>query len=84
MRAELGKERALFAEQAKAEGKPAAVAKKIVEGKLTKFKEEISLLTQPYVRDPKKTVGDLITEAVAKIGENISVGRFVRLELGEE
>ncbi|MFC1633076.1 translation elongation factor Ts [Patescibacteria group bacterium] len=81
---ELAKEKDLFMKEAQEEGKPAKVAKKIVEGKLTKFIEENTLLSQAYVRDPDKTIQDLITDAVAKIGENISIARFERFVLGEE
>lgn len=81
---ELAERKEFFLKEAEAEGKPAKVAEKIVEGKLAKFKEENSLLTQAYVRDPEKTIQDLITEAVAKIGENISIARFERFVLGEE
>lgn len=63
------------------EGKPAAMLEKIVEGKLKKFREERALLTQPYVKNPKQTIEQLITEAVQEIGENITVKEFVRLAI---
>lgn len=72
-------ERSLALEQAKAGGKPANIQEKIVEGKIKTFREEQSLLTQAYVKDPKRTVGDIIHEAVSELGENISVGEFKRL-----
>lgn len=72
-------ERAIALEQAAAAGKPAAIQEKIVEGKLKTFRNEQSLLTQPYVRDPNRTVGDLISDAVAELGENITVKEFKRL-----
>ncbi len=65
------------------EGKPPHVVEKIVEGKLKKYFEEVCLLEQPYIRDPEIKVGDLITQAIARIGENIVVRRFCRYELGE-
>ena len=70
-------------EKAMAEGKPEAIAEKIVEGRMNKFYSEICLLDQPFVKDPDKTVGQLLTELIAKIGENIVIRRFVRFERGE-
>jgi len=75
------KEKAIWTEQLKAENKPADIMEKIMAGKEKKFREEISLLTQPFVKDPEKTVGDLVTEKISKTGENIQVGDFVRFEL---
>lgn len=69
--------------QAMNEGKPEAIAEKIVEGRLNKFYQEICLLDQPFVKDPDKTIGELLTELIAKIGENIVIRRFVRFERGE-
>ena len=77
------RERAIFEAQVAESGKPEQVRPKIVEGKLKKFYQENVLLRQPYVKDDKKTVGDLVTEVSAKVGENIVVRRFVRYELGE-
>ena len=75
------KEREIYAEQVK--GKPAQIIGKIVDGKLQAFFKERCLLEQPFVKDPKTTVGDLLKSIVAKLGENISVSRFVRFEIGE-
>lgn len=75
------RERAIWQEQLLAEKKPEAIRKTILLGKEKKFREEISLLTQPFVKDSSKTVGELLTEAVAKMGENIRVGGFVRFDL---
>ncbi len=69
--------------KAVAEGKPEAIAEKIVEGRMDKFYSEICLLDQSFVKDPDKTVGQLLTELVARIGENIVIRRFVRFERGE-
>ena len=77
------RERAIFEAQVAESGKPEQVRPKIVEGKLKKFYQENVLLRQPYVKDDKKTVGDLVTEVSSKVGENIVVRRFVRYELGE-
>jgi elongation factor Ts len=77
------RERAIFLEQVKNEGKPEHIAEKIVEGKLRKFFEENSLLKQPYVKDSQKSVEELITEISAKTGEKIEVARFARLQVGE-
>ena len=63
--------------------KPANIQDKIIEGKLEAFYGEVVLLDQPYVREPKKKVGDLVKEAIAKLGENISVARFARFAVGE-
>lgn len=77
------KERAIYAAQAREEGKPEGVIPKIVEGKLKRFFQEQTLLEQPYVRDPERRVRQIIEEAQGKIGEKIAVGRFVRYELGK-
>jgi elongation factor Ts len=76
-------ERSIFRDQAAATGKPANVIEKIVEGKLEKFYAESCLLEQPFVKNPDQTVGQLVQERVAKIGENIQVRRFARFKLGE-
>lgn len=76
-------EREALRKQALEEGKPEAVAEKIVEGRLGKFFSEIVLLDQQYVKDDKKTVGELVKEAAATLGENIQVGRFARISVGE-
>jgi elongation factor Ts len=76
-------QRAAFRAEAAAAGKPENVLERIVQGKLDKFYDDACLLRQPFVRDDKVKVGDLITQAIAKIGENIVVRRFVRYELGE-
>lgn len=77
-------EREIFAAQAKRQGKPEAVVEKIVKGRLEKFYEEVCLLEQPFIKDPDRKVMDLINEAIAKLGENIRVKRFVRFVLGGE
>ena len=77
------RERGVYLEQVKNEGKPEKMWDKIVEGKLNKFYKESTLLEQPFVKDPDKTVKELITEVAAKTGENIVVRRFVRFALGE-
>ena len=79
----VAKEREIYAVQAKETGKPEKVVEKIVEGKLKKFFEDNCLLQQRYVRNPDITVGDLLNELIAKIGENISIRRFVRYQVGD-
>ena len=79
----LERERAIYREQALASGKPPAVVEKIVDGKLEKFYAESVLLEQPFVKNTDQTIGQLIVEKVAKIGENIRVRRFTRFKLGE-
>jgi len=69
--------------RAREEGKPEAMLEKIAQGRLEKFKDEVVLLRQPYIRDDKVTIGKLLLEQVAAIGENIVIRRFVRWELGE-
>ena len=76
------RERRIAEEQVAAEGKPENVRGKIVEGKLKKFIAERTLLEQPYVRDDKKTVGDLVKEVSGKLGEAITVRRFARFQIG--
>ncbi|GAV25323.1 elongation factor Ts [Carboxydothermus islandicus] len=77
------KEREILKAQALNEGKPANVVEKMVEGRLEKFFKEVCLLEQPFIKNPDITVKDLLTEKIAKIGENINIRRFVRFELGE-
>lgn len=77
-------EKAKYAEAAKEEGKPEDVIERIVDGRVAKFLDENCLLRQPYIRDDEKTVGELLKEHIATIGENIQVRRFVRWELAEE
>ena len=78
------REKRIYAAQLEQQGKPAAMIEKIVEGKLGKFYEEICLLEQPYIKDDKIKVADLVKEASAKTGENIVVRRFSRFRLGAE
>jgi elongation factor Ts len=77
-------EREIYAAQLAGQGKPPAIVEKIVQGRLDKFFSEVCLLEQPYIRDDKVTVSDLITQAAAKTGENIVVRRFTRYRLGQE
>ncbi|MEW6557041.1 MAG: translation elongation factor Ts [Elusimicrobiota bacterium] len=83
---ELEKEKTILKTQALKESKPEKVVEKIVLGRLEKFYERTCLLEQPYIRDTtgKKKVKELITETIAKLGENITVGRFARFKIGEE
>jgi elongation factor Ts len=77
----LDRERAIYRDQVK--DKPAQVIDKIVDGKLNSYYEQVCLLDQPSIRDPKLTIGQVVQAAIAKLGENISVARFVRFKLGE-
>ena len=81
--AELEHEQAVLAEQARNEGKPEKIIEKMVAGRIEKYYKEVCLMEQPFVKDPDKTISDLITESIAKIGENISIRRFPRYQLGE-
>jgi len=69
-------------EKAKAEGRPEAVLDKIVQGRMAKFYESVCLLDQPFIKDDSKKIADLINETIARLGENIVIGRFARFELG--
>lgn len=77
-------ERAIYRARALEEGKPERIVDRIVEGRLEKFYRQVCLMEQPFVKDEDKTVRDLITDAIAKFGENIVLRRFVRYEVGEE
>ena len=77
-------ERKIYEEQARATGKPENVLQRIAEGKLDSFYKDTVLLEQAYVRDGSKTVGDLVTEVAARVGERVVVRRFVRYQLGAE
>jgi len=79
----LEREKEIYREQVRAQKKPENIVEKIVEGKIDKFYQENCLLEQPFVKDPQITVKDYLTNTVAKIGENISIARFVRYKLGE-
>ena len=80
---EVEKERAIYRAQMEKEGKPANVLEKIIEGKLGSFYSQFVLLDQPYIRDDKVRVSQLVAQASAKTGENIQVSRFVRFRVGE-
>ena len=76
-------EKEILRTEALNEGKPEAIVEKMVEGRINKFYSEICLLEQPFVKDPDITVGELLTNLIAKIGENIVIRRFARFERGE-
>ncbi|MBI5870437.1 MAG: translation elongation factor Ts [Actinobacteria bacterium] len=77
-------EMAIYKDQARATGKPDNILEKIAAGKLDKYYEQVCLLEQPFVRDDKLTIEQLLGEIVGKIGENIGIRRFVRFELGKD
>ncbi len=79
----LDHEKDIYMTQAKEAGKPDKMLEKIAEGKLNKFYSEVCLLEQPFVKEPEKKVGELIKDYIAQLGENITVGRFCRFQLGE-
>jgi elongation factor Ts len=81
--AEVEREKGVYLEQVKAEGKPENIRDKIVEGKLKKWYKDVALLEQSFVRDPDKTVQQIVTEVSAKTGEKIEVARFVRFQVGD-
>ena len=80
----IAKEKEIYTDQAKSTGKPDNVVEKIVEGKLKKFKEDNCLVHQSFVKNSDVTIGQLIQEGVSKLGENITINRFVRFALGEQ
>ena len=80
---EVEKEKNIYRAQMEKEGKPANVLEKIIEGKLGSFYSQFVLLDQPYIRDDKMTVSQLVAQASAKTGENIQISRFVRFRVGE-
>ena len=73
----------IYRDQAKSQGKPENIIEKIATGKLDKFYSEICLMEQPFVKDPDKTIENLVTETISKLGENISIRRFSRFKIGE-
>jgi elongation factor Ts len=78
------KERRIFEEQVRASGKPENMIEKIVTGKIESYYKDVALVHQAWVREPKKSIGDLLKEVSAKVGENIVVRRFARFQMGEE
>ncbi len=80
---DMEREKEIYRVQALESGKPEKVVEKIIEGKLKKFYSDVCLLEQAYVKDPDKTVRDLLNELKAKTGENVQIRRFVRFKLGE-
>ena len=78
------RERRIYEEQVRASGKPEHLVGRIVDGKVESYYKEVVLLSQPWIRESKKTIGDLIKETSAKVGENIVVRRFARFKIGEE
>jgi len=80
---DMEKEKSVYRAQLEAEGKPANMIEKIIEGKMSRYYSEVCLLEQPFIKDEEKTITQLITEKSAETGEKMSVRRFVRFELGE-
>jgi elongation factor Ts len=79
----LERERAIYRSQVESQNKPEPVVQKIVEGKLNSYFEQVCLLDQPSIRDPKVTIGQVVQQAIARLGENIAIPRFVRFKLGD-
>ena len=79
----ISREREIYTDQAKSEGKPENIIEKMVEGRLSKFFQESCLMEQAYIKDSDKKVTDIFTETIASLGENISINRFVRFAIGE-
>ena len=79
----LEREKAIYSDQAKESGKPDSIIDKIVDSRIEKFYAESCLLEQQFIKDPDRKIGDLMTEAVATLGENIVINRFIRFAVGE-
>ena len=79
----IDKEMEIYKDQAKSQGKPDAIIEKIAAGKMDKFYSEVCLMEQPFVKDPNISIKDLLTDTIAKLGENITINRFSRLKIGE-
>jgi elongation factor Ts len=79
----LERERSIYRSQMEGQNKPPAVIDKIVDGKLNSFYEQVCLMDQPSIRDPKVTIAQVVQQAIARMGENIAIPRFVRFKLGE-
>ena len=77
------KERVIYRERALEQGKPENIVDKIVDGQIEKFYKDSCLMSQPFVKDPKVTIADLVTDTIAKMGENIVISRFTRFQIGE-
>jgi len=80
---DIEREKDIYRAQAAASGKPANIVEKMLEGKMSKFYEEVCLLEQPFIKEQSLTIGQLISQKIAKLGENISVKRFARFKIGE-
>ena len=80
----IDREKEIYTEQAKSEGKPDKIIEKMVNGRLLKFFQETCLLEQTFIKDQEKRVSDLITESISKLGENITIRRFIRYAIGED
>lgn len=81
--ADIEREKAIFRGQFEGSNKPAEVIEKIITGKLNSYYQQVVLLDQASIRDPKTSIGDLVTAAIAKMGENITIARFARFKIGE-
>lgn len=79
----LEKEKAIYLQQAIAEGKPEKIAEKIVEGRINKYYKEVCLLEQPFIKEDKKSIKDILNDTIAILGENMQIGRFARINLAE-
>ena len=79
----INKEKEIYLDQAKKEGKPENIIEKMVEGRINKFFQESCLMEQVYIKDPDKKVSDLLTQTISTLGENISVNRFARFSIGD-
>ena len=79
----IAREREIYHSQALEQGKPEKIIDKIVDGQVQKFYKDSCLMSQPYIREPKKSIAEITTEAIAKIGENIQIKRFTRFQIGE-
>ena len=79
----VAREKDIFTEQAKSQGKPDNIIERMVEGRINKFYQESCLMDQTYIKDPDKKIRDLFTETISTLGENISINRYIRFAIGE-
>ena len=81
--ADIDKEKDIYKDQAQSSGKPDHIIDKIVQGRVEKYYQEVCLIEQDYIKDPEKTINDLLTETISKVGENVTIKHFARFRIGK-
>ena len=79
----IDKEKEIYKDQAQSSGKPDHIIDKIVQGRVEKYYQEVCLIEQDYIKDPEKTINDLLTETISKVGENVTIKHFARFRIGK-